>query len=101
MCTLIIVFFQCTEPGCSKRFKSEQKLNKHKEAHNPTSGAKLTRHSSVECPVKKEVDGGIMSCGRIFITKDALLHHLDKDHNPEDAQYMYVRCNKNELFSTV
>lgn len=42
-----------------------------------------------------------MSCGRIFITKDALLHHLNKDHNPEDAQYMYVICyNENELICT-
>lgn len=81
------MLFQCNEPGCNKRFKSELKLNKHKEAHNPTSGAKLTRQTSVECPVKKEVDGGIVPCGRIFITKEALLHHLNQDHDPEDAQY--------------
>lgn len=75
-------------PNCTKEFRSEQKLKKHKNTHEKDGSIKAPRQVTVECPVKKVAeDGSENACGRIFIVREKLLQHLNEEHTLEDAVY--------------
>lgn len=80
---------QCDEPNCKKGFCSELKLKKHKGTHNKQGKGK-TSEITAECPVKKVNGEGVEEqCGRVFLTTEDLLKHLNEDHTPDNGIYRY------------
>ncbi|KAI0848788.1 fungal-specific transcription factor domain-containing protein [Daldinia vernicosa] len=59
--------WECSFPGCDKRFTRKEHLNRHKLGHNP--------EHQYKCPV----------CGRRYARSDVFKRHV-KQHNPDVSQ---------------
>nr|XP_026497849.1 zinc finger protein 554-like [Vanessa tameamea] len=87
--------FKCEMPNCNKEFMSEQKLRKHTNSHNKESIAKAPRQTTVECPVKRNLENGLEEpCGRIFHVREELAKHLNEEHTIEEAVYRCLECSR-------
>ncbi|XP_075975317.1 uncharacterized protein LOC142976014 [Anticarsia gemmatalis] len=89
------VKFKCDEPDCNKGFWSEERLRKHKNAHNRRPAVRTQSRATVECPVRKALDGGGEErCPRTFAARAELLKHLDAEHSPDDAPHRCAECGR-------
>ncbi|KAI0121943.1 hypothetical protein F4814DRAFT_438110 [Daldinia grandis] len=72
--------WECSFPGCDKRFTRKEHLNRHKLGHNP--------EHQYKCPV----------CGRRYARSDVFKRHV-KQHNPAvsqppDARRICLSCGE-------
>ncbi|CAH2050726.1 unnamed protein product, partial [Iphiclides podalirius] len=86
--------FKCDIANCNKEFTNKQKLKKHQTSHNKEGGSRPPRQTTVECPIKALHSDVEEPCGRIFISREDLLKHLNEEHTLDQANYICGECGR-------
>ncbi|KAJ2948090.1 hypothetical protein O0L34_g9887 [Tuta absoluta] len=88
--------FKCDIQNCSKWFRSEEALKKHKNTHTkPAKAINKDKPVVIECPVTKVHSNGFeKKCGVVCSNRKDIIKHFNDCHDPEDAMYICDECGR-------
>ncbi|XP_023935788.2 zinc finger protein 76 [Bicyclus anynana] len=93
--TKISSIYKCDISYCNEEFVTKQKLKKHMSVHQKGKVGKTQRHTTSECPVKRLLENDVeVPCGRVYLTKEELMKHLNDEHTIDEAFYSCSECGR-------